>query len=274
VIVACSCPPYSLGMLSVATTRKLSFAETSSIKRSVVALFPVCELSEPDRRPTTSTWSPDGSSFYLASKHSISRYDASGSLIKTVYDDAACAPIHAVLAKDKGTLIFAAGAAVHTLEHSASPSSSSKIVHSLAPHPDPDSGAPVLALSLSNDSTLLAAASPRAVLVHNLSLGAHTVLRGLPPGAPVSACVFHPHSRIRLFLGIARELVVYDISRPSGPSRVIPMGDVAEGSIVAVACSPYSKTLLAVACACGYVALVDLDREKKCARSAGLSSCR
>jgi protein NEDD1 len=33
------------------------------------------------------------------------------------------------------------------------------------------------------------------------------------------------------------------------------------GKVVAVACSPYSKTLIAVACSGGYVALVDRDKE-------------
>ncbi|KAI0032806.1 WD40-repeat-containing domain protein [Vararia minispora EC-137] len=257
-------------MLSVATSRKLSFAEAANLKRSSIALFPVCELPDPTQRPTASAWSPDSVSLYLASAHSISRYGASGSLIKTVYNDVECEPIHALIVKDKGTLVFATGSNVHSLEHSASASSSSKIVHSLPPHPDPS--APVISLSLSNDNTLLAVASAHAVLIHNLSLGVHTILRGLPSDAAVTSCVFHPHSRVRLFLGIARELVVYDITRPSGASRVIPMGDNAEGDIVAVACSPYSKTLLAVACSGGYVAMVDLDKEKGRIRSFNYST--
>ena len=246
--------------LSVACASRLVLADVAScLKRPPGSLPPTCVL-EPTFRPTASAWSADGASLYIASAHSIARYDASGTFVKTVYDDPECEDIHAiVVAKDKGTIIFAAGTGVHFLEHSASAASTSRIVHSLPPHPDSE---PIISLSLSNDNTLLAVASPYAVLIHNLSLGSQTFLRGLPSDAAVTTCVFHPHSRVRLFLGMSRQLVVYDITRPLGPSRVIPMGDPATGDIVAVSCSPYSKTLLAVACAAGHVALVDLDKEK------------
>jgi protein NEDD1 len=56
-------------------------------------------------------------------------------------------------------------------------------------------------------------------------------------------------------------MVIYDITRPSGPSRVTSIGDGVVGDVVAVACSPYGKTLIAVACNGGYIALVDLDKE-------------
>jgi protein NEDD1 len=158
--------------------------------------------------------------------------------------------------KDKGTLILSLGNAVHMVEHSSSASSPTKIVQTLPLHPDED---PIHALSLSHDSTLLTVASPGAVVVHNLALGTQTTLRGLP--GRVAVCTFHVHSRVRLLLGIGHKLVIYDITRPSGPSRITSIGDGRAGDVVAVACSPYSKTLLAVACSGGYVALVDLDKE-------------
>jgi protein NEDD1 len=170
--------------------------------------------------------------------------------------------------KDKGTLILSTGSAVHILEHSSSPSSSTKIVQTLPAHPDP--AEPIHALSLSHDGTLLTVASPGAVVVHNLALGAQTTLHGLP--GRVAVCTFHVHSRVRLLLGIRHELVIYDITRPSGPSRVTSIGDGTAGDVVAVACSPYSKTLLAVACSGGYVALVDLDKELRCVSRPG-GSC-
>jgi protein NEDD1 len=40
------------------------------------------------------------------------------------------------------------------------------------------------------------------------------------------------------------------------------MNDASTGDIVAVACSPFSKTLVAVASSSGSVGLVDLDKEK------------
>ncbi|KAA1469327.1 WD40 repeat-like protein [Dentipellis sp. KUC8613] len=257
-------------MLAVSTTGHLTLIDPSTLRRGPSSLPPTSELTSP---PTTSTWSPDGASLYIASSHTITRYDALGELIKTVHvhtpADSADEPIASLLAKDKGTLIFAAGSNVHILEHSASQSATSKVVQTIAPPAGaPDTG-PLSALSLSNDGTLLVTASAGAVLVHNLSLGSHTVLRGLPieDGQRISACVLHPHSRIRLFLGIGKQLVVYDVTRPAAPVRMIPMGEAATGDIVAIACSPYSKTLLAVACSGGYVGLVDLDKQQGRIRS-------
>ncbi|KZV71625.1 WD40 repeat-like protein, partial [Peniophora sp. CONT] len=251
-------------MLSVACASRLVLADVAScLKRPPTSLPPTCVL-ESTFQPTASAWSADGTSLYLASAHSIARYDAAGTLVKTVHDDPQCEDIRTiVVAKDKGTIIFAAGTSVHFLEHSASAASTSRIVHSLSPHPDSE---PINALSLSNDNTLLAVASPYAVLVHNLSLGSQTMLRGLPSDSAVGTCTFHPHSRVRLFLGTERQLLVYDITRPLGPSRVIQISDSA-GKIVALSCSPYSKTLLAVACTDGRVVLVDLDKEKGRIRS-------
>lgn len=56
--------------------------------------------------------------------------------------------------------------------------------------------------------------------------------------------------------------MVYDTTRPSGPLKTIPMNDATTGDIVSVACSPFSKTLVAVASAGGSVGLVDLDKDK------------
>ncbi|KAI0062191.1 WD40 repeat-like protein [Artomyces pyxidatus] len=250
-------------MLAVATPGHLTIADPSVLRRSPPSLSPTCDTSSSPVR--TSTWSADNTSLYMASSHAISRYDTFGNLIKTVYEaseqNSPSQSIGTLITKDRGTLIFSRGSDVHILEHSASLTSSSKVVQTLLSHPDSQ---PVIALSLSNDGTLLAAASAGTVLIHNLSLNSHTALRGLPignDGGSISTCVLHPHSRVRLFLGIGRQLAVYDITRPTGPTRMIPMSDTASGDIVAVACSPYSKTLLAVACSDGYVALLDLDKD-------------
>lgn len=204
---------------------------------------------------------PDNGSLYVATEDSVTRYDASGTFIKSLWPlpDSGHIPlddIGSLAVKDKGTLILSMGSAVHIIEHSSSASSQTKIVQTLPTHPEPD---PVHALSLSHDSTLLIAASASAVVVHNLALSTQTTLRGLP--GPVAVCTFHVHSRVRLLLGISHKLVIYDITRPSSPSRIASISDGTAGDVVAVACSPYSKTLLAVACSGGYVALVDLDKE-------------
>ncbi|KAG6885299.1 hypothetical protein C0993_003460 [Termitomyces sp. T159_Od127] len=49
--------------------------------------------------------------------------------------------------------------------------------------------------------------------------------------------------------------------RPSAPLKTITLNE-ASGDIVTVACSPFSKTLVAVATSSGYVGLIDLEKEK------------
>ncbi|THH16147.1 hypothetical protein EW146_g4439 [Bondarzewia mesenterica] len=245
-------------MLAITTTSQLTIVDPSTLRRPPPSIQPSTELSSP---PTAGTWSPDGSALFIASSSTITRYDNSGAFVKIVYEQSSDGPFANLVAKDKGSLIFSAGSSVHVLEHSSSATASSRVVQTLPPHPNASS---VAALSLSNDNTLLAVASTASVLVHNLSLNSHTTLRGLPlsDGQVISSCAFHQHSRVRLFLGIGKQLVVYDITRPSGPTRTIPMNDSASGHIVSIACSPYSKTLLAVACSGGQVGVVDLDKDQ------------
>jgi hypothetical protein len=125
--------------------------------------------------------------FDVATTNSVTRYDASGTLIKFLWplpdgDDIPSDDIGGLAVKDKG--ILSMGSVVHMVEHSSSASSPTKIVQTLPPHPDSD---PIHALSLSHDSTLLTVASPGAVVVHNLALGTQTALRGLP-GRVASRC--------------------------------------------------------------------------------------
>lgn len=245
-------------MLAITTNESVYISDPSTLRRAPPSLSPASDIPSGS---IYSTWSPDGTSLYLAFPYFINRYDAFGSLMKTVYSqDDSESPISSLIIKDKGSLIFATGNLVHILEHSASQTSSSKIVHTLPPHPDPN---PVTALSLSNDGTVLVAASATAVVTHNLSLNIHTTLRGLKTTEEecITSCVVHPHSRVRLFLGLGRDLIIYDMTRPTGPAKVIPLSEATEGHIAGISCSPYSKALLAVACSNGYVGLVDLDKE-------------
>ncbi|KAF8262876.1 hypothetical protein EI94DRAFT_1742386, partial [Lactarius quietus] len=112
------------------------------------------------------------------------------------------------------------GNSLHLIKHSSSASSSTKIVQTLPTHPGPD---PIFTLSLSHDGTPLTVASQSVVVVHNLALGTQTTLRGLP--GPGAECTFHVHSRVRLLFVIGHNLVIYDITRPSGPSRIASIGD-------------------------------------------------
>ncbi|KAF8503702.1 hypothetical protein F5888DRAFT_1664297 [Russula emetica] len=252
-------------MLAILSTGHITITEHSALRRAPATLTPSCQV--PLSAYVSSVWSPDNGSLYVATTDSVNRYDASGTLVKSLWplsdgDDIPLDDIGGLAVKDKGTLILSMGNTVHMIEHSSSASSPTKIVQTLPEHPDSN---PIHALSLSHDSTLLTVASPNAVIVHNLALGTQTTLRKLP--GRVAVCTFHVHSRVRLLLGISHKLVIYDITRPSGPSRVTSIGDGVSGDVVAVACSPYSKTLIAVACSGGYVALVDLDKELSLIRS-------
>jgi protein NEDD1 len=246
-------------MLAILTTGHITTTEHTALRRAPATLTPSCQV--PLSAYVSSVWSPDNGSLYVATTDSVNRYDASGTLVKSLWplsdgDDIPLDEVGGLAVKDKGTLILSMGNAVHMVEHSSSASSPTKIVQTLPVHPDSN---PIHALSLSHDSTLLTVASPNAVVVHNLALGTQTTLRKLP--GRVAVCTFHVHSRVRLLLGVSHKLVIYDITRPSGPSRVTSIGDGATGDVVAIACSPYSKTLIAVACSGGYIALVDLDKE-------------
>ncbi|KAI0256554.1 WD40-repeat-containing domain protein [Lactifluus subvellereus] len=236
-------------MLAILTTGHITIAEHSVLRRGPPTLPP--SRQAPLSEYVASVWSPDNGSLYVATTGSVTRYDTFCTFVKSLWPlPGSDAPVDNI------------GNTVYILEHSSSASSSTKIVQTLPVHPGSD---PVHTLSLSHDGTLLAAASASAVIVHNLALGTRTTLRGLP--GRVAVCTFHVHSRVRLLLGIGHNLVIYDITRASGPSRIASIGDGTEGDVVAVACSPYSRTLLAVACSGGYVVLVDLDRELSLIRS-------
>ncbi|KAH9005007.1 hypothetical protein EDB86DRAFT_1697447 [Lactarius hatsudake] len=218
-------------MLAVLTSNHITITERSALQRGPTTLAPTCPV--PLSSYVASVWSPDNASLYVATTDSLARYDPFGTLVKSLWPlSDSDAPtdhnrISGLVLKDKGTLILSMGSSVHLVEHSSSASSSTKIVQTLPTHPDPD---PILALSLSHDGTLLTVASKCAVVVHNLALGVQTALRGLP--GPVGVCAFHIHSRVRLLLGIGHNLVIYDITRPSGPSRIASIGDGVGGSVI------------------------------------------
>ncbi|CCM01559.1 uncharacterized protein FIBRA_03618 [Fibroporia radiculosa] len=246
-------------MLAVAISHSLAILDHAALKRvssSTPSTLPL------DASPTAIFWSSDNSSLTLSSANNVSSYDLSTNVLSTIYlcpsgDDG---PITALVSKDRGnTIVFAQGAQVRVLEAHAR-----RIVQTFDAHKTL-----VVALALANDASLLASASAGAVHVHNLSHGAHTVLRGLPVGAgEVRACAFHPHARTRLLVGAGATLLVYDTTRPSGPVKSITVcKEKSAGDIVAISSSPFSKTLVAVACSGGFISLVDLEKDKGLCRT-------
>lgn len=110
---------------------------------------------------------------------------------------------------------------------------------------------------------LLASTFASTVHVHNLTLGSHSILRGLTLGGQdINTSAFHPHYRTRLLVAAGKQIMVYDTTRLSAPMKTISLTEAASGTISAIACSPFSKTLIAVATSGGFVGLIDLEKEK------------
>ncbi|CAL1705658.1 unnamed protein product [Somion occarium] len=240
-------------MLAVCTSSTLTLLDSPTIKRSPTVVSPTTTLD----LPSVITWSPDNSFIFVSQGNTIHKLDPAGNHVGTIFETNH--PVTAITCRDKGnTVIFSSQSEIVILE-----THSSKVVQKIDSHKSP-----IVSLSLSNDTTLLASTSTDSVLVHNLTLASHTVLRGLPSGE-ITTCTFHPHIRTRLLLAIDTQVAIYDTSRPSSHARIISV-DKAKGHIVAITCSPFSKSLIAVACSGGTVGLVDLDKEKGLLRSLSL----
>ncbi|TFK54618.1 WD40 repeat-like protein [Heliocybe sulcata] len=242
-------------MLAVITADALGVIPPSELRHGSSSFESL--LASLEERPTAVSWSPDGNGLFIASARSILKYDPSLKSKETVYISTTPSTINHFLSKDKGnTHIFSAGNKVFILECGSNVGKVSKTFESHKSN--------ITSLSLSNDCTLLATTSSDSAHVYNLTLASHTVLRGLPitGGQKITASSFHPHSRGRLFLGIGKQIVVYDTTRPSAPLKLILMPEGTGGEIIAIACSPFSKTLVAVATTNGDVGLVDLEKDK------------
>lgn len=232
-------------MLAVSTTDSLVVLDP---KKTSTCPPPSCSLSS----PTAAAWAPDNSVLFVSHSAGIQKFDAQGHLQSTVFKPSE--PPSTLICRDKGQhVIFNTGSEITILD-----AISGKVAHKLNTHKSP-----ITSLALSNDATLLASITLDAVCIHNLSLNTNTSLRGLPiSNGNVTACTFHPHMRTRLLLGIGNLLVIYETTRPSGPAKAINIDKENAGKIVAITCSPFSKTLVAVAFGEGVVGLVDLDKEK------------
>jgi len=237
-------------MLSAAASDVVVVVELSTLKHRPQILPPSCK---PVEEHITSAWAPDNSALYLASSHTISRYGLSSKQLVALHMPKDGYLIRCLVVKDKSTVIYGAGCSIHIL---GCGDQKPKVVQSFGPYEQD-----ILSLSLSNDTTLLACGLSNAAYIHNLTTGSQTTLRGLPSNSSITICKFHPHVRTRLLIGSLDQLLVYDTTRPSIPMKIIPMND-AGTCIQAIACSPFSKTLVAVAMSDGGVGLIDLDKEK------------
>ncbi|KAF9532858.1 WD40-repeat-containing domain protein [Crepidotus variabilis] len=245
-------------MFAATTADTLSVADYALLKKAPSSIPSCLDLIEP---PTSTSWAPDNSSLFIATESTVQRYDPTTNILRDVYTYNGAGGIQSLAPKDKNTAIFAAENDVHVLDCSGS---DTKITQTFASHTSP-----ITSLSLSNDVTLLASSSFGQVHVHNLTLGSHTVLRGLPP-TKMDSVVFHPHSRTRLLVASERQIFIYDTTRPSNPLKIITLTEATTGDIISVACSPFSKTLVATATSEGFVALLDLEKEKSLVRTVNM----
>ncbi|KAK0482661.1 WD40-repeat-containing domain protein [Armillaria novae-zelandiae] len=246
-------------MLAVAVTDSLAIIDAATLKRAPSSFSPCLSLPEP---PTACSWSTNNAFLLLSSSRTIHKYDPTSNSLEDLYTSPETANISHISVKDKSTVAFSAGEKVHVLECGSTP----KIDQTFKSHKSA-----ITSLAISGDGTLLASTSAGGAHVYNLSHGSHTVLRGLPlTGQSIRTCSFHIHTRARLLLGIGKQLVVFDTTRPSGLMKTIPMNASSSGDIVSVACSPFSKTLVVVATSGGNVGLVDLEKEKGLFRTLNL----
>lgn len=241
--------------LAVATTEHLLLSATASLKRtsSLLSSNPKISIS----RPLAGTWSSDNSTLFLVFSDGIRKYSDKGAVEGVIFSSPEEELRGCIVAKDNGTIISALSSRIAVLEFNPC-SSDYAVVKTIDTHTSP-----VISLSISNGGAVLASTSQTTVHIHNLETGTHTALRGLPQSSEEPPlCAFSPHFRAKLIVGSGQVLYVYDVSRPSSPAKTIPLGSSANGDIVSLACSPYSKTLVAIACEGGTVHLVDLEKEK------------
>ncbi|KIY71658.1 WD40 repeat-like protein [Cylindrobasidium torrendii FP15055 ss-10] len=241
-------------MLAIAVTDALAVVEPATVKKA------------PESVPTTvgnisavasSVWTPNDHALYLCSAEGIRRWTSAAD---TLADVVTGRGISNVTTQDAETIIYSSAESIHVFDLP-----SSTVTQTFSAHKSP-----VTSLSVSNDGSLLSSTSSDAIHVHNIAHGSHTVLRGFPiRGGCLSA--FSKHARTRLLVASGSQLAAYDTTRPSSPLRTITVGSPITGDIVAIACSPFSKTLVAAGTTMGYVGLVDLEKEKGLFRTVALN---
>ncbi|OAX32352.1 WD40 repeat-like protein [Rhizopogon vinicolor AM-OR11-026] len=237
-------------MLALVTTTALTLASPVTLKNPPT-LLPMSQHLP--YQYFASAWSPDNSSLYLASPFSIDRFFlAESRLEEGVYmQSREEEEITTMAMSASGNIVLGVGRKVLVVEYATG---TTKVLKTFESH-----ATKITALAVSNDSTLIASASSKGVHIHDLLAPAKHASLHLSKSAPrsISTLMFHPHARTRLLLGSGCDVLVYDVVRPSAPVKTISIGQ----DVVGIACSPFSKSLVAVA-STGSVNLVDLDKEK------------
>lgn len=246
-------------MLAACTKNALFVLDATTLKNPPTTVPVTTSLSQ---RPTASAWAADNSCLYVAGSNDISKFSPTGYLYSSTIP--LSRPSTSLITKDNGdTLIYTSGNEIALLQ-----STTGKELSKLDLQ-DQDA----TLLSLSQDETLIAVClASGEVQVHNLSSGTSpVVLRGINGigeeagrraryNGEVTALAFHAHSPTQLLLALGPRLLVYDTVQPARPAKVFLLNKL-EGKLVSIACSPFSKTLIAVASSTGKIWLVDIAKD-------------
>ncbi|EAU80615.2 hypothetical protein CC1G_10182 [Coprinopsis cinerea okayama7 len=245
-------------MLATTTTDALYIDDPDALRRTASSISPCFDLID---KAVATCWRPDNTALDLCSSTTLYRYSPVSNVVKDMYTSQNT--LSCLATKDKTTTFIGEGNVVQVLDCS---DGKARVTSTFSNHKSP-----IHSLSLNNDASILASASPTAVYIHNLSTGSHTALRGVNPnGQRVTTCSFHPHTRTRLLVGTKKSVIVYDTIRSSGPAKSISLPDAVLGDVVSVSSSPFSKTLIAAATSEGFVVLLDLEKEKSISRTINL----
>lgn len=235
-------------MLVVSTPHTLATIESSALKKSNITLSP----KDLTRSVSSLVWSSDDASLFVAGGGLLRRYALNGWTEKPIYSYEGEIP--AFLVKDEKTAIFIHDNRVRLLDLD-----SGRVVKTVDSY---ESQEPKL-LALSSNSSILAVATQSSCLIYDLAGSlSPTTLEGIADhGQRITSMAFHPHSPTKLLLGVGKKLLVYDTAKPSSPSKSISSISI-KGDLLSISCSPFSKTLIAVACSDETVRLMDLEKEK------------
>lgn len=249
---------WSCTMLAACTTTSLFILDATTLKKPPTSVPVTTALSQ---LPTATSWAADNSCLFVAGSNEIFKYNTTGYLYSSTISIPS--PVTALLSKDGDTLIYSSGNEVSLVE-----STSGQELYNLELQVQD-----ITLLSLSKDRTLVASsATSGEVHVHSLDSEApHVVLGGINEKAEdgvkrsrfsgeVTALAFHAHVRTKLLLALGSRVFVYDTSQPAAPLKTILLNKL-QGRLVSIACSPFSKTLVAVASSSGSVCLVDIEKE-------------
>ncbi|PPR02051.1 hypothetical protein CVT24_011150 [Panaeolus cyanescens] len=242
-------------MFAATTVDSVCITDPTTLKKPPPSLN---LTAQPPGPPTATAWSSDNSYLYLASSNTIFRYDPESHNFEELYSVASYETVQHIAVRDVDTLIFATADKVHVLDISSTP----EISQTFDTHKDT-----ITSISISNDGKLLSSTSASSIHVHKLSDGSLSILQGGTISDDIQVSSFHLHLSTKLLVGAGKDLVIFDVAKRTAPVKTIPLSDSTIGSIVAVACSPFSKSLVAVATSGGSIGLIDLEKEKSLFRT-------